>query len=122
LAGSSVQAIGLRRLLFRFGDDGLNAMYWSNKTNTATNEFASFTTSADEVRAARLSLGAKPLLVITAGNDDTDEWHRLQVDLLDRSSNSRRIVADDSGHVVQDDRPDIVIAAVREVIESVNQH
>ncbi len=116
------QAVGLRRLVFRFGDDGLNAMYWSNKTNTATNEeFGAASTSFDEVRAARLSLGTKPLIVITAGNDDTDDWHRLQMDLLNRSSNSRRMVAERSGHVVQDDRPDIVIAAVREVVKAGNQ-
>lgn len=118
-----VQAVGVRRVLFRFGDPALNAMYSSNNTNAATDdEFAAVPNSADEVRARHLSLGRKPLIVITAGNSDKDEWHRLQMDLLNRSSNSRRVVADHSGHLVQDDRPDVVIAAIREAIKSsVNQ-
>jgi pimeloyl-ACP methyl ester carboxylesterase len=118
-AAKLLQGVGFRRVVFRFGDPALNAMYWSNKTNTATNdEFAAVPTSADEVRARRLSLGTTPLVVITAGNNDTGEWHRLQKDLLTRSSNSRRVVAERSGHIVQDDRPDLVIAAIREVVGS----
>jgi len=118
MVGRTLQAAGLRRLIFRFGDPALNAMYSSNKTNmAATEEMAAIPRSADELRATHFSLGSKPLVVVTAGQNDSDEmWHRLQVDLLGRSSNSHRVVAEGSGHRVQDDRPDIVIAAIREVV------
>ena len=97
----------------------MNAMYSSNKTVAATiEELAVVTKSAEELRKAHLSLGNKPLIVLTARrNDSDDSWHRMQLDLLTRSSNSKRIVVDNSGHRVQNDRPDEVIAAIHDVVE-----
>ena len=116
-------AVGVGRLLFRFGDEGLNAVYTSNKTNLAVNEeFAAIAKSFDEVRRTRASLGSRPLVVITAGNSDTGDWHVLQLDLLSRSTNSRRIVAQGSGHYVHDEQPDLVIAAIRETVENSRQY
>jgi pimeloyl-ACP methyl ester carboxylesterase len=109
---------GLPRLLLRFGDPALDAMYASNRTLAAINdEFAAVEESSSETRAAHVSLGSKPLIVLTSGSNDADPtWQRLQKDLVTRSSNSKRIVASGSGHYIQDDRPDLVIAAVREVV------
>jgi pimeloyl-ACP methyl ester carboxylesterase len=119
LAGKVLAAAGVRRLLFQFGDSAKNAMYLSNNTNAvAYDELAAVDRTVEEVRAARLWLGTRPLIVITAGRNDGDQsWHRLQVDLLSHSSNSKRIVAQGSGHRVQDDRPDVVIAAIRDLIK-----
>jgi pimeloyl-ACP methyl ester carboxylesterase len=109
---------GLPRLLLRFGDPALDAMYASNRTLAAINdEFAAVEESSNETRAAHVSLGSKPLIVLTSGSNDADPtWQRLQKDLVTRSSNSKRIVASGSGHYIQDDRPDLVIAAVCEVV------
>lgn len=109
---------GLSRLLFRYGDSSMNAMYSSNKTiATPIDEMAGFAKSADEVRQARFSLGNRPIIVLTAErNDKDDSWHRMQLDLLTRSSNSRRIVVERSGHRVHNDRPDVVIAAIRDIV------
>ena len=113
--------VGIRRLLFRFGDDGLNAMYTSNHSSAAANEeFAAVAASFDEVQRVNPSLGDRPLVVITAGQSDEGEWRALQLDLLTRSTNSRRIVAEGSGHYVQDDRPALVIDAIREVVAKVH--
>jgi pimeloyl-ACP methyl ester carboxylesterase len=119
LAMKGLGASGLGRFFIRYGDSSMNAMYSSNKTIAATiEELAVVTKSADELRKAHLSLGNKPLIVLTAGrNDSDDSWHRMQLDLLTRSSNSQRIVVDNSGHRIQNDRPDEVIAAIRDVVE-----
>jgi len=111
---------GVMRPFIRFGDPALDAMYGSNRSLAAINEeFAAVEQSSNETRQAHLSLGDKPLIVITAGTNDADpDWQRLQKELLTRSSTSKRIVAAESGHYVQDDRPELVITAVREVLEA----
>ena len=114
--------VGIPRLLFRFGDDGLNTMYTSNHSSAAANaEFAALAASFDEAQRANSSLGDRPLVVITAGQSDEGEWRALQLDLLTRSTNSRRIVAEGSSHYVHDDRPGLVIDAIRDVVETSRQ-
>ena len=39
------------------------------------------------------------------------------MELSDLSSNSKRVMAKDSGHQIQLERPDLVIQAIREVVE-----
>jgi pimeloyl-ACP methyl ester carboxylesterase len=109
---------GITRALFQFDDPGLNAMYKSNRSLDATfDEFAAVEESSNQTREAHFSFGSKPLIVLTAGSNDADPaWQRLQKELATRSSNGKRIVATGSGHYIQDDRPELVIAAVREVI------
>lgn len=96
----------------------MDAVYSSNKSYSAPfEEIAVVATSADEVRQAHLSLGKKPLIVLTAERTDRDDAsHKMQLDLLTRSSNSKRIVVEHSGHRIQNDRPDVVIAAIRDVV------
>jgi len=111
---------GVPRLFLRFGDQGLDAMYSSNRTlATVDDEFAAVAESSNQTRQSHFSFGSKPLIVLTAGSNDADpDWHRLQEELATRSSNAKHIVATGSGHYIQDDRPDMVIAAVREVVEA----
>ena len=110
-----LNAVGVRRLQLPF-DTKMNAVYASNRTNGATNaEMDAIVTSSDELRRTQIRLGAKPLIVITAGNSDHDEWRALQIDLLRRSTKSRRIVAHGSGHYVHAEQPTLVVNAVLEV-------
>jgi pimeloyl-ACP methyl ester carboxylesterase len=104
--------------LFQFDDPGLNALYKSNRSLGATlDEFAAVEESSNETRQSHLSLRDKPLVVLTAGSNDADPaWHRLQNELASRSPTSKHIVATGSGHYIQDDRPELVIDAVREVV------
>ncbi len=46
-------------------------------------------------------------------------WRELQDEEATWSSNSRHEILNDSGHYIQFDRPDAVIASIKEVIESV---
>jgi pimeloyl-ACP methyl ester carboxylesterase len=114
---------GVTRALFQFDDPGLNAMYKSNRSLGATiEEFAAVEESENQTRQAHLSLGDKPLVVITSGSNDSDPtWHRLQTELVSRSSAAKHIIATGSGHYVQDDRPQLVIDAIRDVVAATRQ-
>jgi hypothetical protein len=62
--------------------------YTSNRTLAVVDdEFASIEESFNQTRQAHLSLGSRPLIVITSGSNEVDPaWQRLQTDLLTRSS------------------------------------
>jgi len=120
LVASVLGRAGVTRALFQFDDPGLNAMYKSNRSLGATiEEFAAVEESENQTRQAHLLLGDKPLVVITAGSNDSDPtWHRLQTELVSRSSAAKHIIATGSGHYVQDDRPRLVIDAIRDVVSA----
>ena len=95
-------------------------------------ELALLEESFEQQLAAPMSLGDKPLIVLTAGPlqlegmglsqeqmDQMDEAHtRTQVALTQGSQNSEQIIAEDSGHYIQVEQPDLVIDAIREVVEA----
>ena len=70
-------------------------------------------------------LGDIPLSVVTAGIID-DEWlatvpklaARAQVRLAGLSSNAMQVVATHSGHFVHEEAPDVVLAAIAQVVEA----
>jgi pimeloyl-ACP methyl ester carboxylesterase len=84
-------------------------------------ESAAFEESLDQVRATG-SLGDMPLVVVSqapsvpAAERFLALWYQLQDDLARRSSRGRRVVAQGSRHDIALDRPDVVIAAIREVV------
>jgi pimeloyl-ACP methyl ester carboxylesterase len=43
---------------------------------------------------------------------------QMQIELAAQSSNGKRIVAEKSGHYIQLDQPELVIDAIRQVIEA----
>jgi hypothetical protein len=45
----------------------------------------------------------------------------MQADLLRLSSNSRQVVADESGHNVQIDQPDVASGAIVEMVEQLRR-
>src|SRR5215207_2258679 len=101
----------------------------------AADETSSLEESFDENRAAPMSLGDKPLIVLTAGPlplevltsgglsqeqaRHLDELHsESQADLTQRSQNAKQFIAEDSGHYIHVEQPDLVIDAIREVVEA----
>jgi len=70
-------------------------------------------------------LGGIPLIVVTAGIIE-DEWlatvpklaSRAQVRLAGLSSDAMQVVATDSGHFVYREAPDVVLAAIEQVVEA----
>jgi pimeloyl-ACP methyl ester carboxylesterase len=95
--------------------------------STQHDELAALQESAAQVHAARLanpSYGKLPLIVLSQdysqdrspqGKQMAATWDALQQDLASLSSNSQHSVAVHSGHYIQLDRPDLVIAAIQSV-------
>ncbi len=95
--------------------------YWA----TASSELANIKKSFEALQSVT-SLGSLPLIVLSQGSKDSkmsderfQKWASLQLDLTKLSSNSQRIIAENSGHLVQLDQPELVISAVQRLIESV---
>jgi pimeloyl-ACP methyl ester carboxylesterase len=75
--------------------------------------------SATELAAVD-DLGAIPLVVLTQGRTSGQfavEWTRLQNELAILSTNTVHVVAD-TGHMIQDEAPDLVKRAVASVVQS----
>ncbi|WP_010480470.1 alpha/beta fold hydrolase [Acaryochloris sp. CCMEE 5410] len=93
--------------------------YWA----TASSELAHIKTSLEGLQSVT-SLGSLPLMVLSQGAKDPriseerfQRWAALQLDLTKLSSNSQRIVAEESGHWILLDQPELIVGAVRRLIE-----
>jgi pimeloyl-ACP methyl ester carboxylesterase len=139
--------IGVTRLSYTFGGDTPDqtspdfldeqAAISSHRRDTfaVADETSSLKESFDENRAAPMSLGDKPLIVLTAGPlpleaitsggfsleqaRQIDERHsESQAGLTRRAQNTKQIIAKDSGHYIHVEQPDLVIDAIRQVVEA----
>jgi pimeloyl-ACP methyl ester carboxylesterase len=128
--------IGVTRLPYTLGGetDERTAISTHRKdTYEVADEMTSWEESFEQRRASPLSLGDKPLIVLTAGafqvppdagipQEQKDSFlearSEFQADLPLHSQNSERIIAEDSGHYIQLERPDLVIDAIRRVVEA----
>jgi pimeloyl-ACP methyl ester carboxylesterase len=86
-----------------------------------------------QVRAARAApLRPMPLVVLSAGQDDPAffpaGWPMeaeallhddLQTDLAGLVPGGRHVIAEHSGHYIQQSQPDLVVAAIRDVVQAV---
>jgi len=84
---------------------------------TATREMSGLRESLRQVTESTVDLGSKPLVVLSEGRRRAESWQALQEDLSRMSTNSEWQVVDGAGHFVQHDQPDVVVDAVRRVIE-----
>jgi pimeloyl-ACP methyl ester carboxylesterase len=95
--------------------------YQTRHCQTLYNETAAQEESLAQVRAARHPLGNLPLVVLTRGIPDLDpqgerDWQALQRDLAGLSTNSEHIIATHIGHNIQLEQPELVIAAIKQVL------
>ena len=127
--------IGVTRLTYTFGgqmDERTAISTHAKSTYEALDETTSLPQSAKERRAATVSLGDKPLMVLSAGARDplpgasqeesdrfNEAWTKSGADLTRLSRNSEHIIAEDSAHNIQDDDPELVIDAIRQVVDAV---
>ena len=98
----------------------------------SADEVSSLRESFEQQLAAPVLLGDKPMIVLTAGPlqmqgmglsqeqmDQMDEAHtRTQAALTQGSQNSEQIIAEDSGHYIHLEQPDLVVDAIRQVVEA----
>ncbi|MBN8207924.1 alpha/beta hydrolase [Bacillus sp. NTK071] len=81
-----------------------------------------FGESLNQLKNCKVKLSV-PLIVLSAGKKDhySDEsqnlWNQLQEEILQYSSNSELIIAENSAHYIQDDEPSIVIGAINRLLE-----
>jgi pimeloyl-ACP methyl ester carboxylesterase len=101
-----------------------------NHVETLLAEQQAVQTIHAEVAAAKInSLGDLPLMVLSHGqpmampglaeevNEANEQlWQQLQAELAALSSRGRLVVAHDSGHYIQLERPQLVIDAIAEVV------
>lgn len=93
-------------------------------------ESAAFPVSLQQVEQARrtTSFPNVPLIVLSSGKPDfgasaelLETMQALHADLANESPQGVQIMADKSGHVIQLDEPELVIDAIRQVVEKVRR-
>lgn len=112
------------------------AAYLPRSTAAMLKETLAFPALLDEAGTFR-TLGDRPLVILTATKPLTplersfqelteakaaefkEIWRQLHVDATHWSTRSRQVLVPDASHYIQYDRPDVVIAAARSVIDSV---
>ena len=65
------------------------------------------------------TFGDLPLIVLTAKLNDIPGWPEWQNELLQLSSNSEHLFAENSGHVIQFDEPEATVAAILRMVQQV---
>jgi pimeloyl-ACP methyl ester carboxylesterase len=95
-------------------------------------DFDAFRESLAQVRSSKRSLGNVPVMILTQGKADPPPpgvspelaaemarvWGEMQADLRRLSTASTQIVVPESGHFIQREAPDVVISAIRRVLEA----
>jgi pimeloyl-ACP methyl ester carboxylesterase len=87
----------------------------------AADEIMHIRESVSEVRSLRRTLTI-PVVVVTGARGADETWRRLQQDLTSLSERGCLMIARQSGHVVQVDQPEIVVDAIRTVVETTRGH
>ena len=123
----------------------IQKVYVSHKStskfiNTSLSENLLFKQSCKQLQAAGGLLDDKPLTVIAQGKSISIEeatssrmitaeqaqdfnkvWPKLQADLVTKSSRGKLMVAENSGHMIPQEQPQIIIDAVREMVEELTK-
>ncbi len=104
-------------------------LYWSNLGDLAS-ELGAIPETMKQARELARPLGNMPLAVLTAGSADNpafqregvrEVWFELQREIAMLSTNSKHVIADNSTHYIHEDEPEIVIDAIRWVVEEVRR-
>jgi pimeloyl-ACP methyl ester carboxylesterase len=112
------------------------------RLDTMIAELAALEESRAQVRAARglraardRGLGDIPLIVLSHGipqsipglPDEVNhayeaEWQQMQIELAAQSRNGQSLVVAGAGHMIHHDRPEQVVAAIRQVVTAARNH
>ncbi len=98
-------------------------------------DFDTYVSGVAEMSSSSRTLGDRPLVVLSHGKAQHDPgvsaevqsemegvWADMQGQLCRLSSNCARAIAAKSGHYIQRDEPQLVVASVRAVVDSVRAH
>ena len=87
----------------------------------AADELSHIRESAEEARRSRRTLTI-PVLVVTGARGADEKWRQLQQDQASLSERGCLIIARQSGHVVAVEQPEIVVDAIRTVVNAARGH
>ena len=87
---------------------------------TSANELGGVPASLAQADAVK-TFGDLPLIVLTARLNTNPGWPQWQKELLELSSNSQQLFAENSGHTIQADEPEAAVAAILQMVEQVRQ-
>jgi len=85
---------------------------------TADNELRGIPASLAQAAAVK-TFGDLPLIVLTARLNTNPGWPQWQKELLQLSSNSQQVFAENSGHTIQVDEPEAAVAAILQMVQQV---
>lgn len=95
-----------------------------NKTRyieTVNQEMDSLSESLSQLGEKKIHL-QQPLTVITAGiissGEEERKWKQLQKRLLSKSEKAKQIVAENSDHMINHHQPEIIVDAIREMVNN----
>ena len=86
----------------------------------AADEIIHVRESATEVRDTRRTLTI-PVVVVTAGRGTDPAWEALQRDQVALSQQSCQIIAEQAGHAVAAEQPEVVVNAIRAVVDAIRK-
>ena len=114
-----LRVAGISRLHSQSSHPTVRAFSNSNKHLEALgSEEETVAKNLAELKAVEVSLGDRPLIVLTSEQTNRYDFVRpLQLELAKRSHRGKQIVVENSGHSIHIDQPRAVVAAIREVVE-----
>ena len=87
----------------------------------AADEIIHIRESASEVSSSRRKLTI-PVVVVTGARGADEHWRQFQQDLASLSERGCSMIARQSGHVVSIEQPEVVVDAIRTVVETARGH
>jgi len=87
---------------------------------TTTNESQGMPAAGAQAAAVK-SFADLPLIVLTAKLNNTPAWQERQTELLQLSSNSQQLFAENSGHNIQVEEPNAAVAAILQMVRQVRE-
>jgi pimeloyl-ACP methyl ester carboxylesterase len=77
--------------------------------------------ASEEEAAVVKTFGDLPLIVLTGRLHNDPAWQEWQTELLQLSSNSQQLFAENGNHGIQIDEPDAAVAAILQMVQQVRQ-
>jgi pimeloyl-ACP methyl ester carboxylesterase len=91
--------------------------------NTVRREWSAADESWSQARDSKTTLGDRPLVVLFARfkHELFLVFRKNQMELAQRSTQGKLSIVENSGHHIQHDQPEVVVDAIREVVEAVRR-
>ncbi|SDN72317.1 alpha/beta fold hydrolase [Bacillus sp. OK048] len=95
-----------------------------NKQFVYEGNYDEFMESLKQLKETRLKLNV-PLIVLSAGKKahyskkSQELWDEMQREILEISSNGELVIAEKSAHYIQNDEPEVVVSAIKKLIDIV---